>query len=41
MRTSVTPDFGVWVEDPKEGTFLVYGSESIMRGSLFGFAFGG
>ena len=34
-RTSVTPDFGVWVEDPKEGTFLVHGSESIMR-EIFG-----
>jgi hypothetical protein len=26
---------GVWVEDPKEGTFLVHGSESIMR-EIFG-----
>jgi hypothetical protein len=30
-----TPDFGVWVKDPKEGTFLVHGSESIMR-EIFG-----
>ncbi|CAC9640288.1 insecticidal toxin complex protein [uncultured Gammaproteobacteria bacterium] len=34
-RTSLTPYFGVWVEDPKEGTFLVHGSESIMR-EIFG-----
>jgi hypothetical protein len=30
-RKPTTPDFGVWVKDPKEGTFLVHGSESIMR----------
>jgi hypothetical protein len=24
-RKPTTPDFGVWVEDPKEGTFLVHG----------------
>jgi hypothetical protein len=34
-RKPTTPDFGVWVEDPKEGTFLVHGSESIMR-EIFG-----
>jgi hypothetical protein len=25
-RKPTTPDFGVWVEDPKEGTFLVHES---------------
>jgi hypothetical protein len=30
-----TPDFGVWVKDPQEGTFLVHGSESTMR-EIFG-----
>ncbi|VVH60053.1 hypothetical protein BSPCLSOX_2553 [uncultured Gammaproteobacteria bacterium] len=34
-RKPTTPDFGVWVKDPKEGTFLVHGSESIMR-EIFG-----
>ncbi|VVH50848.1 hypothetical protein BPUTSESOX_1087 [uncultured Gammaproteobacteria bacterium] len=37
-RTSVTPDFGVWVEgkhDSKEGIFLVHGPEGIMR-EIFG-----
>jgi hypothetical protein len=34
-RKPTTPDFGVWVEDPKEGTFLVHSSESIMR-EIFG-----
>jgi hypothetical protein len=31
----LTPYFGVWVEDPKEGTFLVHGLESVMR-KIFG-----
>jgi RHS repeat-associated protein len=34
-RTSLTPYFGVWVEDLKEGTFLVHGLESVMR-EIFG-----
>jgi hypothetical protein len=25
-RKPTTPDFGVWVKDPQEGTFLVHGS---------------
>ena len=34
-RKPTTPDFGVWVEDPQEGTFLVHGLESTMR-EIFG-----
>ncbi|CAC9469473.1 hypothetical protein [uncultured Gammaproteobacteria bacterium] len=34
-RKPTTPDFGVWVKDPQEGTFLVHGSESTMR-EIFG-----
>jgi hypothetical protein len=33
-RKPTTPDFGVWVKDPQEGTFLVHGSESTMRENI-------
>jgi hypothetical protein len=37
-RTSIVPDFGVWVkgkQDSTEGIFLVHGPEGIMR-EIFG-----
>jgi hypothetical protein len=37
-RKPTIPDFGVWIEgkqDSKNGTFLVYGSEGIMRGLAY------
>jgi hypothetical protein len=38
LRTSATPDFGVWVEgkyNSKKGMFLAHGPEGIMREILF------
>jgi hypothetical protein len=38
LRTSATPDFGVWVEgkyNSKKGMFLAHGPEGIMR-EIFG-----